>query len=78
MEALPRVAALLPAWNSSSFITQTLESLQAQTYSNLEVQIFDDSSTDNTAQICAGFVADGMEAGAGLSHYWWAMALRSF
>jgi len=54
---MPRVAALMPAWNSASFIAQTLESLEAQTYGNLQVLISDDSSTDNTAQICAGFVA---------------------
>jgi glycosyltransferase involved in cell wall biosynthesis len=55
--SLPRVAALMPVWNSAGFIAQTLESLDAQTYGNLEVFISDDSSADNTAEICAAFVA---------------------
>lgn len=54
---LPRVVALMPAWNSAAFIERTLEALSAQTYRSLEVLISDDASTDNTATICAEFVA---------------------
>ena len=52
----PRVAALLPAWNSAAFIEPTLEALAAQTYGSLEVLISDDASTDETHEICARFV----------------------
>ena len=54
---LPRVVALLPAWNAAAFIERTLESLAAQTYGNLEVLISDDASADDTAAICARFAA---------------------
>lgn len=54
---LPRVVALLPAWNSATFIGPTLESLAAQTYGNLEVLISDDASSDGTADVCTRFVA---------------------
>ena len=53
----PRVVALMPAWNSAAFVERTLEALSAQTYSNLEVLISDDASTDSTATICAQYVA---------------------
>jgi glycosyltransferase involved in cell wall biosynthesis len=53
----PRVVALLPAWNSATFIEPTLESLAAQTYGNLEVLISDDASSDGTAELCTRFVA---------------------
>ena len=49
--------ALMPAWNSATFIERTLEALAGQTYSNLEVVISDDASTDGTAMICARYVA---------------------
>jgi len=49
---LPRVVALVPAWNAAGFIDQTLESLAAQTYRNLEILISDDASPDSTADIC--------------------------
>ena len=54
---LPRVVALLPAWNSATFIEPTLESLAAQTYGNLEVLISDDASSDATAELCTCFAA---------------------
>lgn len=53
----PRVVACLPTWNAESFIVDTLESLAAQTYPNLEVLISDDASTDRTAKICEQFAA---------------------
>jgi glycosyltransferase involved in cell wall biosynthesis len=55
--SVPRVVALLPAWNSASFIGPTLESLAAQTYGNLEIIISDDASSDDTAELCARFIA---------------------
>jgi len=55
--SLPKVVALMPAWNAESFIVPVLESLAAQTYPNLEVLISDDASTDRTAAICEKFKA---------------------
>jgi glycosyltransferase involved in cell wall biosynthesis len=55
--SLPKVVALMPAWNAESFIVPVLESLAAQTYPNLQVLISDDASTDGTAAICEEFAA---------------------
>ena len=48
----------MPAWQAESFIVRTLESLAAQTYSNLRVLISDDASTDGTTAICERFAAN--------------------
>ncbi len=56
-KALPKVVALMPAWNAESFIVPVLESLAAQTYPNLQVLISDDASADRTAEICEDFAA---------------------
>jgi glycosyltransferase involved in cell wall biosynthesis len=56
-DRFPRAVACMPTWNSEPFIRETLESLVAQTYANLEILICDDASTDGTAAICEQFSA---------------------
>lgn len=48
---LPLVSVIIPAYNASAFITQTLASVVAQTYTNLEILVINDGSTDNTVKI---------------------------
>ncbi len=45
------VSIITPAFNSSHFIRQTIESVQAQTYEHWEAIIVDDCSQDNTCEI---------------------------
>jgi glycosyltransferase involved in cell wall biosynthesis len=51
----PKVVALVPAWQAADFIEETLESLAAQTWPNLEILIAVDQSSDDTAQRCRAF-----------------------
>lgn len=43
-------------YNSSRFVQETLESIKAQTYQPLILQICDDCSTDNTVRICRKWI----------------------
>lgn len=54
---LPKVVALLPAYNAERFIARTLDSLAAQTWPNFEIIIADDASTDGTLAIIEAFAA---------------------
>lgn len=54
----PRVVALVPAWNAEDFIMETLDSLVAQTYSNVRILISNDASTDQTGTICNKYEAE--------------------
>lgn len=45
------VSIITPAYNSASFISETIESIMAQTYTNWELLITDDSSTDRTREV---------------------------
>ena len=49
------MSALVPCYNSASFLGKTLESLRTQTWPNLEILIGDDCSTDNTPEIVTQF-----------------------
>lgn len=51
----PLVTVIIPAHNAAKFIEQTLLSVVEQTYSNLEIIVIDDGSTDNTADIVKAF-----------------------
>ncbi|MEO1095007.1 MAG: glycosyltransferase family A protein [Cyanobacteria bacterium J06638_28] len=42
---------IIPAYNAARFLPQTLASIQAQTYQNLEILVVDDGSCDRTPQI---------------------------
>jgi glycosyltransferase involved in cell wall biosynthesis len=41
----------MPAYNASAFIAESIESVLAQTYTNWELIVIDDGSTDSTAEI---------------------------
>ncbi len=49
------VSVIMPSWNTSNFIAESIESVIDQTYENWELIIVDDCSTDNTDEVVAKF-----------------------
>src|SRR5690606_25009884 len=47
----PLLSVLVPVYNAEKFVEEALSSILKQTYSNLEILICDDGSTDNTSQV---------------------------
>lgn len=47
----PLVSILIPTFNSAQFIADTIASVQQQTYSNWEIIVVDDASTDATVDL---------------------------
>lgn len=48
----PLVSCTVLSYNSAKTIVETLDSIAAQTYSNIELIVSDDCSKDNTIEIC--------------------------
>lgn len=53
----PLVSVCVIAYNSSSYILHTLQSIEQQTYSPIELIISDDCSTDHTVALCREWLA---------------------
>lgn len=48
---LPKVSIIIPTYNQERFILDTITSALSQTYSNLEIIVGDDCSTDNSSKL---------------------------
>ncbi len=53
----PYVTIGLPVYNGERYISFAIESVLAQTYTNFELLISDNGSTDETARICRSYAA---------------------
>lgn len=48
----PLVSVIVPVYNVEQYLNKCIKSIQEQTYSNLEIILIDDGSTDNSGTIC--------------------------
>ncbi len=52
---MPLVSISIPAYNSAATIAKTIESILAQTYTELEINVIDDQSKDHTLEVVRQF-----------------------
>ena len=52
------VSVIMPSYNTENFIADSIRSVVTQTYSNWELLIVDDCSTDNTDNVVRPFLKD--------------------
>tara|TARA_B100000787_G_scaffold169992_1_gene163320 strand:- start:4383 stop:5375 length:993 start_codon:yes stop_codon:yes gene_type:complete len=48
----PKISCIVPVYNASKHLNQCIDSILSQTYSNFELLLINDGSTDNSGEIC--------------------------
>jgi glycosyltransferase involved in cell wall biosynthesis len=51
MSSMPKVSVIIPVYNGSRYLEETVRSILEQSFSDFEILIVDDGSTDNSKQI---------------------------
>lgn len=59
MQDKPLFTVIMPNYNNGKFIQEAIESVLSQTYTNWELVIVDDASTDNSVNVIGSFLHDG-------------------
>ena len=49
------VSIIVPVYNVEEYIAKCIESIQRQTYKNLQIILVDDGSTDKSGKICDNY-----------------------
>lgn len=50
-----KISVIVPVYNSSKYLQETLDSIESQTYKNIELFVIDNESTDNSYEIVQKF-----------------------
>jgi len=55
---MPKISVITITYNRAKFLPEAIESVQAQTFSDWELLIIDDCSTDNTKEVAEKYIAE--------------------
>ncbi len=53
---MPTLTIIIPSYNASDYLPETLDSILSQTYTDYEIIVIDDGSTDNTQDVLASYM----------------------
>src|SRR5687768_14893088 len=54
----PRVSVLIPTYNYARYLDEAIQSAIRQTFTDFEIIIVDNNSTDNTAEVISKYLTD--------------------
>ena len=52
---VPLISIIMPTYNRASYIEEALDSIKKQTFTDYEIIVVDDGSTDNTKEILENY-----------------------
>lgn len=58
------VSVIVPIYNVGKYVSKCIQSICEQTYSNIEIVLVDDGSTDNSGAICDEYYFIALFGGA--------------
>ena len=61
MQKLPEISVILPVFNAEKFIVSTIDSILNQSFTDFELIIVDDGSTDESSKICDDYAIKELE-----------------
>lgn len=53
----PTISIIIPVYNTEKYLRRSHDSVQVQTFTDFEVILVDDGSTDNSSYICKEYVS---------------------
>ena len=56
-KALPLISIIVPVYNVKDYVEKCLDSICGQSYTNLEIVVVDDGSTDGSGKICDAYAS---------------------
>lgn len=59
----PLVTVIVPIYNTAEYLPRCIESIQNQTYINIEILLLDDGSTDHSGSICETYAKEDSRIG---------------
>ena len=68
------ISILMPVYNAEKYLNETIDTIKNQSFSNWELIIVDDGSTDNSKEICTKLMNDDkrikyiLQENLGVSH----------
>ena len=64
-ERLPAISVIIPMYNAEKYIEQCLDSVLTQTFTDYEVIVADDCSTDRSVELVTKIISDRLTQGGG-------------
>lgn len=56
-DTVPKISVIVPVYNSAAFLRPCVDSILAQTFSDLEILLIDDGSSDESPALCDAYAA---------------------